>query len=156
MPSQIVCLPNFRTTEVVWMEIMHFLRPSLFFLVEQPSGSWAYKQACMIAAVTLLQMWLVYALSFCGWWFGMLCFQKPFTVFNSFRKNGAGIAHEFWWILKFGRIDEFKWILYIFVCLATSLRMCIKTWLCYWGHDLLKCTHLLSNCRHRSELTTES
>ena len=60
MPGKVVCLPSFRTTEAVWMEIMHFLRPSLMMLVEQPSGSWAYKQACMIAAATLLQMWLVY------------------------------------------------------------------------------------------------
>ena len=28
------------------------------------------------------------------------------------------------------------------------LRSVTGTWLCYWGHDLLKSTHLCSNMRH--------
>ena len=45
--------------EAVWLELMYLTRPSLGYVVEQPSGSWGLKQTFIVAVAALLNLNLV-------------------------------------------------------------------------------------------------
>jgi len=46
--------------EAVWLELMYLTRPSLGYVVEQPSGSWGLKQTFIVAVAALLNLNLVW------------------------------------------------------------------------------------------------
>lgn len=44
--------------EATFLTLIHKLRPRLFYVLEQPSGSWGFKQPYMVSLIRQLQLWL--------------------------------------------------------------------------------------------------
>jgi len=44
--------------EAIFLTLIHILRPRLFYVLEQPSGSWGFKQPYMVSLIRQLQLWL--------------------------------------------------------------------------------------------------
>lgn len=94
--------------EACFLELLHNFKPSLYIVIEQPSGSWGYKQPFMQDITSLLSMLR--------------------------GRHGQSLQGHF--VLQLHVLNHFVQAFLRFIC---------TTWLCYFGHDMLKCTHLQSN-----------
>ena len=95
------------------MRILAAVHSSCYYLIEQPSGSWAYKQPDMLALIQELGLLLG------------SCFPHVFCM----------VAYVFFRLSRY---------------LLSNSRHCrhrflTVTWMAYFSHDMLKCTHLRSN-----------
>ena len=94
--------------------------PTLNLIVEQPAGSWAYKQ---IFLISLAQM-------FC------LPLDNAQVICQFF----AGHGIFFFWIIGGNHR-------YFLLATFSNPRYKVRTYLGLYGHDLPKCSHLLTNMR---------
>lgn len=101
-------------------------RGDLHLVIEQPSGSWAFKQAYTVSMIATLQLFLdLFRLEF---------FQNTMFL-SSILISGCP-----WDIL----LDLFGWQ---FIRATLYLRFCVLTYMGMYSHDMEKCTHLRCSLR---------
>lgn len=109
----------------------------LFFVIEQPAQSWAFKLPWMIGVKALGSMWLDEGSVGARAGLGGTKFSYPDSILLN--------KLDLYWFVWFWFVDICCMWFVNFNLSFDSSRIAVLTWLGLLGHDLPKPTHLLTN-----------
>lgn len=129
------------------IELLVMTNRQLFFCIEQPAQSWAFKCRWMLSAAAVASLspgstveLLAFTLSK-----KISKYSIYFHIFPLFSYIFIFFPSYFVGILL---MNSRSFSLYPVLSSPPVMRSVVSTWQAFWGHDLPKPTHLLTNISH--------
>ena len=119
-----IIFDSFCSFEASFMEVRWRVHSLVHVVIEQPSGSWAYKQPDMVQLSKLMGLQLVGLLRCC---IDSHCLILAVPAMCTHMDACGHVS--------------------LVILMARPIRLVTTTWLAFFGHDMAKCTHLKSDMR---------